>query len=121
MKEKIDLKELNEFNKYRSHYTKIFGNDEKLIYVFKKTRMYGNVMFVYYQVIQGVKHMNPDGNIVYAYPTNNEFNYYGREVFEGWDGKDEAYYIICYYLNNLDTEVCKEFQNTDKVKAMFKK
>ena len=109
--EKKDIKEQNEFSKYDERFTKVFSNDEKHIYVFRRERT--DKPIVNYEVVKGVKYKNPDGNIVYIYPPSKEFGVYGWYVMGS--NKDYAYKRISFHLNNLDEDVCKEFQNTVKV------
>ena len=100
-----DIKEQNEFKKYGEQFRKIFADDEKHIYVFSRNN-------TDYEVIQGVKKKNPDGNIVYAYPSSEQFGSYGYYITGR--NKDYAYDRICYRLEGFDEDVCKEFKNTVK-------
>lgn len=57
-------------------------DEEKRIYVYGRYnhsgRLYG------YEVVRGVKHKNPDGNIVYIYPSLEKFGRYGYFVAARW-------------------------------------
>ena len=46
-----------------------------------------------YEVVKGVKRMNPDGSIVYVYPVDEQFGVYGfytynlercKEILDSW-------------------------------------
>ena len=95
------IEEINSFTKYGDTFTKVFGNDEKHIYVFKRG--------IDYEVVQGVKHKNPDGNIVYVYPSNEQFGVYGYYI-SGYV-KNNALERIIFRLSQFDEEVADEFKN----------
>ena len=105
-----ELKENNNFEKFGEQFTKIFGNDEKHIYIYKRNK--NNKIFSY-EVIKGVKHKNPDGNYVYAYPSSEQFGTYGFYIMGG--NKNYALKRICYHLNDFDADVCNEFKNSNIV------
>ena len=80
-----DLKEQNNFRKFDEDFSKIWSDDKNHIYVFKRVKKYnldnGNTKEVIsYEVIKGVKKKNPDGTIVYAYPSTDQFGIYGYYI-----------------------------------------
>lgn len=103
-----DLKEKNNFEKFDEQFIKIFGNEEKHIYVYKRVK---NNSIESYEVIKGVKHMNPDGNYVFTYPSTEQFGLYGFYIM-GYD-KDYAINRIIKHLDYFDENVCKEFKNSN--------
>lgn len=105
-----DVKEQDKFEKFGEEFTKIFGNDEKHIYVFKRVKETELGNKTNYEVIKGVKFKNPDGSIVYIYPKSQQFGVYGYYIL-GYNPQ-YAYDRIVYRLRKFDTDVEQEFLNT---------
>lgn len=73
-----DIKEIDYFKKFDDDFFKVYSDDENHIYVFKRIR---EKQVKSYEVVKGVKHKNPDGSIIYRYPTSEEFGTYGYYIF----------------------------------------
>jgi len=55
---------------------------EKRIYIFERLMNENNKeRLIAFEVVKGKKHKNPDGSIVYTYPSSEQFGYYGFTVF----------------------------------------
>lgn len=52
---------------------------EKHIYVF--ARYNEEDRLIAYEVVKGIKAVNPDGSIVYHYPSSEQFGHYGYTIF----------------------------------------
>lgn len=72
---KKDIRDINKFEKYGSTFSKIWGDDEHHLYVFKRTKNRTD-----YEVVRGVKKKNPDGSIVYTYPSSENFGINGYYI-----------------------------------------
>ena len=78
---KKDIRELNSFKKFDSTFTKIWSDEDRHLYVFKRVKiMDDGKERIDYEVIKGVKTKNPDGSIVYAYPSSDNFGTYGYYI-----------------------------------------
>lgn len=67
-----DISERNEFNRCGIHYTQVYADDTNHIYLYKmNNRDYS------YELVQGKRHKNPDGTVVYTYPGDEDFGTYG--------------------------------------------
>ena len=73
---KKDIKDLNSFKKWGTTFTKIWGDDDRHLYVFKRSGCSRDD----YEVVKGVKTKNSDGSIVYAYPSSDNFGMYGYYI-----------------------------------------
>lgn len=66
-------------------------DEEKRIYVYErynhKGRLYG------YEIVKGVKAKQPNGEIVYIYPSSEQFVRYGYFISAQWADKDIPKYI----------------------------
>ena len=93
-----DIKEIEKFEKFGDTFTKIYADDEKHIYVFKRIRDYETKTAISYEVVKGRKVKNPDGSIVYRYPISEEFGMYGYYIFgtEDYCKKRINYRIKCF-------------------------
>lgn len=78
--QRTDLKHQNTFVKFGDTFTKIWGDDKKHIYVYKRTKQFGEKTIVAYEVIKGVKYTNPDGKQVYVYPSSEQFGNQGYYI-----------------------------------------
>lgn len=74
-----DINSYDTFTKYGDTFTKIYADDENHIYVFKCG--FG------YEVVKGIKSVNPDNTIIYHYPSTEQFGTYGYYIF----GSDDKY------------------------------
>lgn len=82
---KTDLKTQKNFRKFGEDFSKIWSDDEHHIYVFKRVKVYNlddgkTKEVISYEVIKGVKAKNPDGTIVYAYPSSEQFGKNGYYI-----------------------------------------
>ena len=84
-----DVKDMQSFTKYGNNYEKVYADDDRHIYVFK---VYDE-NFTSYEVIRCKRCKNPDGNIVYTYPGNNDWGKYGFTI-RGCDGMDAAMKVV---------------------------
>lgn len=76
-----DLKEQNSFRKFDEDFSKIWSDDEHHIYVFKRVKKYESGKdSISYEVIKGIKRKNPDGTIVYTYPSSEQFGKNGYYI-----------------------------------------
>lgn len=69
-----DLKEKKKFRRVGYDYSNIYLNNTTHCGVWELSRegkIYG------YEVVKGRKYKNPDGNIVYTYPSDEDFGAYG--------------------------------------------
>ena len=103
-----DLKEQNNFRKFGDDFTKIYSDDDRHIYVFKRSHKFTKhngvkVEIVAYEVIKGVKRNNPDGTVAFTYPSSEQFGLYGYTIF---GTEDECKRRISSLINQF------EWQNT---------
>jgi len=82
-----EIKEKDTFNRIGYRYDKVYADDEKHIYVFKMTNIDPNRVITTpkYELVVGKKRKNPDGAIVYVYPSDEDFGKYGWFI----TGKEE--------------------------------
>ena len=67
-----DISEKKEFDRCGIHYKQVYADDNNHIYLYKmNNRDYS------YELVQGKRHTNPDGTIVYTYPRDEDFGTYG--------------------------------------------
>ena len=66
-------------------------DEEKHIYVYErynwKGRLYG------YEVVKGVRRKQPNGEIVYVYPSSEQFGRYGYFISSQWAEKEIPAYV----------------------------
>lgn len=73
---RTDISEKKEFTIYGDTLRmKECVDKEKHIYIFERYNGAGRLYA--YEVVQGVKKKNPDGSIVYTYPSGEQFGTYG--------------------------------------------
>ena len=74
-----DITEKKEFDRVGYHYTCIKSDNENHIYLYEMHHIDKELEMPYmeYELVKGVKKKNPDGNIVYAYPNDEQFGTYG--------------------------------------------
>lgn len=70
-----DIKDTPVLYKYNDTLEMVLSHSNN-VYVFKRT----NPVYVspYYEVVRGKKYTNPDGNVVYVYPSTSDF---GKHAF----------------------------------------
>lgn len=54
-------------------------DEENHIYVYERYYHKTDLMYIY-EIVRGVRHKNPDGNIVYLYPSSEQFGSYGYTI-----------------------------------------
>ena len=74
---RTSIDDMTRFFKYGDEFKFIKKNAKKNTYLYKRVNLETNV--VYYEVIVPVKTKNPDGSIVYVYPSAESFAF-GRGV-----------------------------------------
>ena len=92
-----------EFNFDNTKFTQIEKEETTGRYLYKRERKDGSIMG--YEVIQPRKHTNPDGSIVYTYPSSSDFGSCA------WFLPPNVERVkIDYYLKGLNKEITyKEF------------
>lgn len=98
-----DISTTNVFRKYDKDYTKIWGDDDRHLYVFQLFKKYpSGIEVTDYEVIKA-KRINCEGEIIYRYPTSEEFGTYGYYI-QG-QVKSYAYERIVKRLKDLSPDV----------------
>lgn len=69
-----DINKKKEFNRIGYHYARVWGDEDNHIYVYQ---IRNELPYYQFEVIKAKKVKNPDGNVVYAYPSNDDFGKYG--------------------------------------------
>ena len=77
---KKDIETLNSFNKWGYTFTKIWGDDNRHLYVFRRTIKYDRRVITDYEVFKAPKAKNPDGIVVYTYPNSEQFGVCGYYI-----------------------------------------
>lgn len=73
-----DIKDLKEFNKYGDTFKQIRNNPETGWWLYERTN--NEFGHQHYEVVKGIKHTNPDGKIVYVYPSDRDWGTYGYTI-----------------------------------------
>lgn len=81
-----DLSTVDSFAKYGDVFRKIWADDEHHVYLFKRNKGY--------ELICGVKAKNPDGSIVYRYPSAEQFGTNGWYIMESSRAKEQINDLI---------------------------
>lgn len=99
-----DVKDIQSFKKFDSTFTKIWGDDDRHLYVFKRTKYRDD-----YEVIKAVKKKNQDGSIVYRYPSSEEFGTYGYYIMgiPSWYSKQRIITRLKQFDESVDTSTLK--------------
>lgn len=84
-----DIKGTHSFKKYGYNYEKVYADDDRHIYIFKVS----DEDFISYEVILGKRRKNPDGNIVYTYPGNNDWGSLGFTV-RGCNATEASMHVV---------------------------
>jgi hypothetical protein len=80
-------------------------NTERHIYIFERYNK-NNELYAY-EVVKGVKHKNPDGNIVYSYPGSESFGSHG--FFIAKHNADKKRYGIQYCIDVLSGQIKEDW------------
>lgn len=67
---------MKEFTKFGDTFRQIRNNPETGWWLYDRGRSY--------EVVRGKKYTNPDGNVVYRYPCDEDFGLYGYAVMKNW-------------------------------------
>ena len=98
-----DISEKMSFRRAGCDYKNIVFNEEHHCGIWKMSKETdGVVKDMGYEVVKGVKRMNPDGSIVYVYPVDEQFGVYGfytynlercKEILDSWlTIKDQSHF-----------------------------
>lgn len=77
---KTDIRDKKEFNRAGYHYTQVRADDEKHIYLYEMVPIDFDTPHKHYEVVKGIKRKNPDGSIVWMYPSDEMFGVYGYYI-----------------------------------------
>lgn len=72
-----DISDKKEFDRNGYHYTQILADDEKKVYLYEMTPIEWEKKYDQYELVKGKRYKNPDGEIVYIYPSDEDFGTYG--------------------------------------------
>lgn len=75
---RTDIKDKTHFRRIGYDYYRVYLDDERHIAVYEMER---EGMHHGYEVIKGKKYKNPDGSIVYTYPSDEDFGTYGWYIY----------------------------------------
>ena len=70
-----DISDKKEFDRNGYHYTQILADDEKHVYLYKLSKP--GIKYLQFELVKGKKCKNPDGNIIYTYPCDEDFGNFG--------------------------------------------
>ena len=73
--ERKDINEKKEFDRIGYHYTQVLADNEKKVYLYKMEKP--GSAYLQFELVKGKKYTNPDGNIIYTYPGDEDFGTYG--------------------------------------------
>lgn len=77
-----DISEMKTFTKFGDIFTQIRNNPETGWWLYERTPKDGGRK--HYEVVKGKKHKNPDDNVVFAYPSNEDWGIYGYTIPDCW-------------------------------------
>ena len=92
-----DITTLTNFKKFGEVFTKIWGDDEQHVYVFKRIGS-----SVSYEVIKAKKVKDPDGNIVFTYPSSEDFGTYGYYIMTAPNTRERIEYKVKQFYPEAD-------------------
>lgn len=70
------IQEKKEFNRIGYHYKQVMDYGDN-IYLYKMTPTNFKLNYSQYELVIGVKRRQPDGSVVYVYPSDEQFGTYG--------------------------------------------
>lgn len=74
---KTDITEKREFTRINHSYKMIASDEQNHIYLFEITPLEWEKSYEQFELVKGVKVKNPDGRVVYRYPSDEQFGQYG--------------------------------------------
>ena len=87
-----DISTLTEFKVGKDTLTKErCVDEERHMYLFKRTNSQG--ILIGYELVRGVRRKNPDGSIVYIYPSSSLFGNYAYYIAKAYAERDIPKYI----------------------------
>lgn len=81
-------------------------DEEKQIWLYERVNHSGRLFG--YELVKGVKHKNPDGSLIYLYPSSEQFGDYGYFISSQWADKDIPKYLL--YLKYGRKEGARKWQ-----------
>lgn len=75
------IDELKEFKKFGDSFVQVEKFDNN-IYLYKRTFGPDNKYWCY-ELVKGVKHKNPNGQVIYVYPSTSSWGHSGFSLYSG--------------------------------------
>lgn len=72
-----DITEKRVFTRLNYEYKMVASDEQNHIYLFEMTPLEWEKTYEQFELVKGVKVKNPDENIVYRYPSDEQFGQYG--------------------------------------------
>lgn len=73
-----DISEVKTFEKYGDAFTQVKHNEETGWWLYERVNKETGKK--HYEVVRGKKYKNPDGNIVFCYPSDEDWGTYGYTI-----------------------------------------
>lgn len=81
-----DISEMKTFTKYGDVFTQVRNNPDTGWWLYERP--------THYEVVKGKKYKNPDGEIVYVYPSENDWGVYGYTIPKCWWAEKTIDFLI---------------------------
>ena len=112
--ERLQLKDISEtktFEKYGDIFTQVRHNPETGWYLYERVKKDAPDCS-HYEVVKGAKHTNPDGSVVYAYPSSERWGTNGYTIVKNWYAAE----LIDFLMGRKSTsaEELRNFKNNLK-------
>ena len=104
-----DISEVKTFTKYDDTLTQIKNNPETGWWLYERVSNYGIKL---YEVVKGKKYTNPDGSVVYVYPSESDWGQYGYIIPKCWWAQEAIDFIMS--RKTISAEELYEFKKTLK-------
>ena len=101
-----DISEMKTFTKFGDVFRQIRNNPETGWYLYERTPRKR------YEVVKGKKHKNPDDNVVFAYPSNEDWGTYGYTIPDCWWAEKTIDFIM--NRKTISAQELYEFKKTLK-------
>ena len=95
-----DISELKEFSKYGDTFKQIRNNPDTGWWLYERE--------THYEVVKGMKYTNPDGSVVYVYPSEKDWGTYGYTIPKCWWAKPTINFIM--KRNTISAQEMYEFK-----------